>query len=257
MMFKGDGSLKPKSPESIEMMRQGGKKLGQVKSVLRQAVKIGVSAEEIEQLARGLIREKGGTPSFMAVPGYSWATCVNVNEGLVHGIPKKEIVFKKGDVVSVDVGMQYEGFHTDTSFTLGLETDSSMNKFLQVGKNALRQAIDQIRAGKRIYDISFAIERTIKGAGLTPVRDLVGHGIGRHLHESPQIPCFTTGARGQTEEIPEGATLAVEVMYAQGSHKVEVAPDGWTIAMRDGKISALFEETVAALASGPLVLTEG
>jgi len=256
-MFKGKAGLKGKTLGEIEIMKEGGRKLGQVKSALRKAVKVGVTADEIERLARRLIVEKGGTPSFMAVPGYSWATCVNINEGLVHGIPKPEIVFKKGDVVSVDVGMEYRGFHTDTSFTVGLGVDAKTQEFLDVGKKALNRAVAQVKPGKRIYDISEAIEGTISEAGYSPIRDLVGHGIGSHLHEYPQIPCFTAGGRQETDEIPEMATLAVEIMYAQGSYQVKIAEDGWTISMRDDKISALFEETVAALASGPLVLTEG
>lgn len=256
-MFKANAGLKGKTLEEAEIMKEGGARLGQVKSALRAAVKVGVSADTIEKLARKLIAEKEGIPSFLAVPSYSWATCVNVNEGLVHGIPKSEIVFKKGDVVSVDVGMYYKGFHTDTSFTVGLGVDAKTQEFLDIGKKALREAIAQVKPGKRIYDISEAIEKTIEEAGYSPIRDLVGHGIGRELHEYPQIPCFTTGRKQETDEIPERATLAVEVMYAIGSYQVKIAQDGWTISMRDDKISALFEETVAALASGPLVLTEG
>ena len=255
-MFKGD-KVSAKSPGELEIMTRGGKLLGEVKADLRQAVKVGKSAEDIEKLAVKLIGQKGGTPSFKAVPGYSWATCVNVNEGLVHGIPKREIVFKEGDVVSVDVGMKHGGYHTDTSFTVGLNVDPETEKFLAVGEKTLKEAISKVKPKAKIFDISKAIEDEVLKAGLTPIRDLVGHGIGKKLHEPPQIPCFTFKKREESPEIPEGATLAIEVMYAQGSHRVEIAKDGWTIAMRDGKISALFEETVVATAGGPLILTEG
>ena len=255
-MFKGD-KVPAKSPEELEVMISGGKLLGEVKAALRDAVKVGVIALNVEELAVKLIEQKGGEPSFKGVPGYSWATCINVNEGLVHGIPKREVVFKKGDIVSVDVGMLYQGFHTDTSFTVGLEADPETEKFLEAGKSALKEAIAKVKPGAKIYDISKAIEDGITQAGLTPIRDLVGHGIGKALHELPQIPCFVSDGRQRSLEIPEGATLAIEVMYAQGSSQVEIVKDGWTIAMRDGKISALFEETVAATAGGPLVLTEG
>jgi methionyl aminopeptidase len=153
--------------------------------------------------------------------------------------------------------MLYEGFHTDTSFTVGLEVDSQTQKFLKVGEETLKGAISQVKPGARIFDISKAIEEKVRASGFTPIRDLVGHGIGKALHELPQIPCFISGARDESPTIPEGATLAIEVMYTIGSYEVKVAEDGWTIAMRDGKISALFEETVAATAGGPLVLTEG
>jgi methionyl aminopeptidase len=256
MMFK-EGKISSKTKEELERLKRGGRLLGEVKAALRKAVKVGANAAEIEDLAVRLIDQKGGIASFKGVPGYSWATCVNVNEGLVHGIPKKEIVFKKGDVVSVDVGMLYEGFHTDTSFTVGLEVDPQTSKFLEIGEAALKEAIKNVKPGSRIFDISKAIEDVVKKAGFAPIRDLVGHGIGRALHEFPQIPCFTSGKREESPQIPQGATLAIEVMYALGSHEVEVAQDSWTIAMRDAKISALFEETVAATAGGPLVLTEG
>src|SRR3972149_9605768 len=250
-------ALSIKTDAELAIMAEGGKKLGEVKKKLREKVAAGVSAWEIEELAVKLIEKAHGEPSFKKVPNYSWATCVNVNEGLVHGIPKREIVFKEGDVVSVDVGMKYGGYHTDTSFTVGLNLNPETEKFLAVGEKTLKEAISKVKPKARIFDISKAIEDEVLKAGLTPIRDLVGNGIGKKLHEPPQIPCFTFKKREESPEIPEGATLAIEVMYAQGSHRVEIAKDGWTIAMRDGKISALFEETVVATAGGPLILTEG
>jgi len=244
-----------KSASDIEIMKEGGKKLGRVKKRLLKAVKVGVRASEIEELAQKLIKEEGGKPSFAMVPGYFWATCINVNEGLVHGIPKAEIVFKEKDVVSVDVGLFYKGFHTDTSFSVALGVDAATKKFLKTGKGALEKAIAQAQAGNRIYDISQAIEETIKAGGYSPVKALVGHGVGRQLHEGPQIPCFTLGKRQETPEITPGMVLAIEVMYAQGSPEVEIASDGWTISMRDGKIAALYEETVAINSHGHFVLT--
>jgi len=243
-----------KSPGGIQKMAEGGKKLAKIKKSLKKAVCLGATAGEIEELAVRLIEKEGGKPSFMMVPNYQWATCVNVNEGLVHGIPKPEIVFKKGDVVSVDVGLFYQGFHTDTSFSLGLAAESA-RKFLACGEEALKKAIKAARAGNYIFDISRAIEETLLAGGYRPVRALVGHGVGRHLHEGPQIPCFTNGRREESPRIVPGMVLAIEVMSTQGSDEVEVGGDGWTISMRDGKISALFEETVAVTSHGPLVLT--
>lgn len=244
-----------KSASDIEIMKQGGKKLGRIKKRLLKAVKVGVRASQIEELAQKLIKEAGGKPSFAMVPGYSWATCINVNEGLVHGIPKEEIVFKKKDVVSVDVGFFYKGFHTDTSFSVGLGVDEATKKFLKTGKSALEKAIAEAKAGNRIYDISKAIEETVKAGGDSPIKALVGHGVGRQLHEGPQIPCFTQGKREESQEITPGMVLAIEIMYAQGSPEVEIASDGWTISMRDGKIAALYEETVAINSHGHFVLT--
>jgi methionyl aminopeptidase len=245
-----------KTEAEIAKMAEGGKRLAKVKKELAGLVREGEKASSIENLAVELIKKLGGEASFKMVPGYHWATCVNVNDGLVHGIPKSETVFKKGDLVSVDVGIYYKGFHTDTSFSLAIEPSSSVRKFLEAGRKTFKKAVSEARAGNRIYDISRAIEETLTGQGYTPVRALVGHGIGRFLHEEPKIPCFIYEAREKTPEISAGMALAIEVMYSQGSSEVEIDDDGWTIRMRDGKISALFEETVAIGKHGPLVLTE-
>lgn len=247
--------LQIKTPQEIEIMKEGGKKLAKVKENLRKKVKANVRASDIEELAVKLIKIEGGKPSFKMVPGYLWATCVNVNSGLVHGIPKPEIVFKKGDVVSVDVGMFYKGFHTDTSFTAGIETTPKTDDFLETGRAALKKAISKARAGNRIFDISKAIEETVEAKGYSPIQALVGHGVGRELHEEPQIPCFTYGKRKNSPKIQNGAVLAIEVMYAEGKPGVSISPDGWTISMADGKISALFEETIAVGKNGPMILT--
>lgn len=245
-----------KSQQDILLMAEGGKKLGRVKKALMDAVKIGRNSLEIEELANKLIAKKGAEASFKKVPGYKWATCINVNDGLVHGIPAKEVVFHKGDVVSVDVGIYYKGFHTDTSDTKGLKVDSKTKKFLETGQKALKKAIAAVKPGGRIYDISKAMEDTIRGGGYTPIEALVGHGVGRELHEGPPIPCLVHTSREATPEIIPGMVLAIEVMYAQGKPDVEISEDGWTIRMSDGKISALYEETVTASPDGPLVLTE-
>jgi methionyl aminopeptidase len=251
-----------KSENEMRIMAEGGRKLGVIKKELASRVKEGVNALEIENLAQELIKKTGGKPSFMMVPGYSWATCVNVNEGLVHGIPKREIVFKKGDVVSIDVGLFYKGFHTDTSVTVAIEPGKEIVRFLEVGKTALKQAIKVCRSGNYILDISRVIEETIKKAGYTPIRALVGHGVGRELHEEPAIPCFLPAQTGVPDnykftnyQIKTGMVLAIEIMYAQGNPDIEIGKDRWTISMADGKISALFEETVAVRSNGSLALT--
>lgn len=245
--------IKLKTPEEIKIMAEGGVKLGRVKRALSQAVKAGVSAMDIENLAVDLIKKEGAESSFKKVPGYSWATCININSGLVHGIPKADMVFKKGDVVSVDVGIYYKGFHTDTSLTVGIDVDPAVKKFLNVGQNALEKAIREVKADNYIFDISKAIQDEVESHGYSTVKALVGHGVGRELHEEPQIPCFVPA--GDSPKIQSGMVLAVEVMYAMGEDKVQIEKDGWTIAMRDGKISALFEETVAVTNHGPKVLT--
>lgn len=247
--------IKIKTSEEIKIMAEGGAKLHRIKNALAAAVKAGVTAADIEALAVKLIKEEGAENSFDKVPGYSWATCITVNEGLVHGIPVKTLVFKDGDMVKVDVGIYFKGFHTDTSLSVGINLSPENQKFLNVGKMALEKAIKRAQIGAYLYEISEAIEDTIEGAGYTTIKALVGHGVGRELHEDPQIPCFVPGKIEDSVKIREGMVLAIEVMYALGSDKVEVLEDGWTIAMRDGKMSGLFEETVAVTINGPKVLT--
>jgi methionyl aminopeptidase len=247
--------IRIKTPEEIEIMREGGKKLSRVKNALAEAVKLGVSSMDLEKLAVKLLKEEGAEGSFNKVPGYSWVTCISVNENLVHGIPSDDVVFKNGDLVSIDVGAYFKGFHTDTSVSVGVNLDPDVKKFLNVGKLALERAISKARVGNYIYDISEAIESTIEAAGYTTIKALVGHGVGRDLHEDPQIPCFVPGRITDSPVIKEGMVLAIEVMYAQGSDKVEVLEDGWTIRMRDGKMSGLFEDSVAVMKKGSMILT--
>jgi len=249
-------SITIKTSSEMKIMKEGGKRLGKVKKELIRKTKEGVSAAEIEKLACALIKEQGGTPSFKMVPGYSWATCVNINEGIVHGIPKKTIIFKKGDIVSIDLGIFYKGFHNDTSFTVAISPTKDTEEFLKVGEKALEAAIDQAMPNNRIYDISKAMEDVLKKNKLQPIETLVGHGIGKDLHEQPQIPCFIKTKRNKTPIIPEGATFAIEVMYTMGAPEIQVEEDGWTIKVKDDKISGLFEETVAISSNGPIVLTQ-
>lgn len=245
----------PKTKEEIAIIIDGGKRLAEVKNKLFEKVDAGVSAWEIEELAMKLIKKNGAEASFARVPKYHWATCINVNAGVVHGIPKKEIVFQSGDVVSVDVGLIYKGFNTDTSFSKGLEVDAKTQDFLNCGKKALKNAIAKAVPGNRIFDISEAIETTLNKSGYNPVRSLVGHGVGRELHEEPQIPQFTYQNREKTPEIPVGAVLAIEVIYTVGNGEIAYENDGWTIVTSDDKISALYEDTVIVTESVPLVVT--
>jgi methionyl aminopeptidase len=255
-MKKNKNNIYIKSPGEIKIMKAGGSKLAEVKTLLKEEVGAGIKASDIEKLANVLIKKSGGEASFKMVKDYSWATCVNVNDGVVHGIPSEDVVFEKGDIVSVDVGIYYKGFHTDTSFSVGIELDGAKEKFLETGRRALKKAIKEARPGARVFDISLAIEKELRRDNLNPVKALVGHGVGRSLHEEPQIPCFVSEERENTPEIPEGAVIAIEVMYTEGTGSVQLEADGWTISTRDGKISALFEETVAIVKNGNIILTK-
>lgn len=239
-----------KTDDGIKIMAEGGRLLARVRDKVAQAVKPGVTTLQLDKLADKLITEAGGQASFKMVPGYRLATCINVNDTVVHGIPSSYKI-KSGDKVGIDIGMFYKGFHTDTSVTVG-----GPNKFLEVGRRGLKRAIDQVRVGKRVADISRAMQETVEGAGYSVVRALTGHGIGHELHEEPAIPCFVMGDYEHSPKLVAGMVVAVEIMYNQGDFEVVYKnDDGWTIATADGKISGLFEETVAVTAHGPVVLT--
>jgi methionyl aminopeptidase len=246
-----------KTPEEIEIMKEGGAILARVKARCREAVKVGATAMDVEKVAVKAIADEGAEASFKKVEDYSWATCINKNEGIVHGIPSDEVVFEEGDLVSVDVGVFYKGFHTDTSISVSLSTDPKVNKFLKAGEIALKEAIEAAQPGNRVFDISLAIEDAITKAGYKPVLALTGHGVGRELHEEPMIQCYVRGSRLGSPELVPGMVIAIEVMYVMGKPDLATARDGWTISTRDGKISGLLEETVAITEHGPLVLTEG
>ncbi len=244
-----------KTPEDLKIMEEGGSKLGFIKHELAKIIEEGNNALEIDKLATDLIEKSGGKSSFKMVPRYSWATCVNVNEGIVHGIPKKETIFKKGDLVSVDVGLFYKGFHTDTSISVGISPSLEIEKFLNAGREAFNSAVKAVKNGNHIHDISERIEGVITLYGYSPIEDLVGHGVGRNLHEEPSIPCFVYQKRENSPRLVEGMVIAIEVMYAQGSPRIVKEKDGWTIAMADGKISGLFEDTVIVTQKGFKIIT--
>jgi methionyl aminopeptidase len=222
-------------------------------------IKAGVKLTVLDKLAESLIEKSGGKPSFKMVSGYHWATCINVNQGVVHGIPT-EYKLKTGDLVSVDMGFFYQGFHTDMARTLCVprqdaKPKTQSDKFLEVGKKALRQATKAARVGNRVGHISQMIEKEVKKAGYSPVRNLTGHGLGRQLHEEPQIPCFLAGEVKDAPELKSGMVVAIEVIYTQGEPEVVLADDNWTVKTQDGSLAGLFENTVAVLEEGPVVLT--
>ncbi len=231
-------------------MTEGGKRLAEIRDAVVKAVRPGITGVELDGLADKLITKAGGEASFKMVPGYRWATCININDVVVHGIPN-DYKIKAGDKVGIDMGMFYKGWHTDTSVTVG-----GVKKFLEVGRMGLKRAIAQAQTGKRVADISEAMQKTVEEAGYNVVRALTGHGIGRELHEEPAIPCFVIDKYERSPKLVNGMVIAIEIMYNAGvSEVVYKNDDGWTIVTADGKISGLFEETVAITSHGPIVLT--
>lgn len=245
-----------KTKEEIEIMREGGQKLAKVKDKLKEEIRPGVVPLELDRMAEGLILEEGGKPSFKTVKNYYWTTCINRNDGVVHGVPDNKPI-EKGDIVSLDIGILYKGFHTDASFTVPVgEVRAETKRFLRAGEEAVEASIKEARVGKKVSHISKAMQEVLERYGYTPSRDLTGHGVGRALHEEPMIPCFWDGSLSEDIPIKVGMTLALEAIYMAGKPDIIVSKeDGWTISTRDGKIAGLFEETVAVTDKGPLLLT--
>jgi len=253
-----------KTEKEIKIMKEGGQKLALVFAEVVKRIKPGVSLKKLDDLAEELIIKQGGFPSFKTVKGYHWTTCININEGVVHGIPN-DYQIKEGDLVSLDMGMLYKGFHTDMARTLWVQNPKSKfpaspagrqnPKFLEAGREALKAAIKAAKAGNRVGHISAAIEKVIRKAGFNPVKELTGHGVGRKLHEEPQIPLFLSKPIDKTPILQPGMTLAIEVIYTWGKPDLILADDGWTIKTADGRLSGVFENTVLVTKKEPKILT--
>lgn len=241
--------------KKTEAMRAGGVILSAVRNAVIQAVKPGVRFEEFEAIAQSEIKKRGAQPSFSRVPGYHWATCITKNDGLCHGIPRGLIV-EDGDVVTVDVGVFYKGYHTDTTDTVAVgKVSPQVQQFLHVSKRALELAIGQVMAGHSVWQISQAMQKEVESHGYGMVSQLTGHGVGKQLHEEPAIPCVAD-SRDKREILKAGQTIAVEVMSAMGNAFVVFDEDGWTCRTKDGSLSAMFEHTVLVLEDGFEVLTQ-
>lgn len=259
--------------QELEILREGGKLLAGILQKIADATKPGITTEQVDRLAEELIKKAGGDPSFKGyrVPGapapYPASLCVSINNEVVHGIPSY-IKLKEGDVVGLDIGMQYKGYFTDTALTVlvksdmlsGLSGRKVSEKYLQAErlidttKSSLEAGISLVRAGAHIGDIGFAIYRHLEDSGFGVVRELVGHGVGRAVHEDPEIPNW--GTKGTGYVLQEGEVIALEPMATLGSHKVELLPDGWTWATKDGSLAAHFEHTMVVTKNGCEVLTK-
>lgn len=246
-----------KTEKEISIMKEGGKRLAWILKEIIKKVKPGVTTAFLDKQADLLIKKTDSRPSFKMVEGYKWATCLCPNDVVVHGVPGN-YVLKEGDILGIDVGVFHKNFHTDCATTVLVgKGDELLRKFLETGRLALARSIEQAKIGNRIGHISQAIEKTLKNENFTPVKTLVGHGVGKKLHESPQIPCFVKQPIEKTTKIVKGITLAIEVIYNQGSDGIYLDnDDGWTIRTIDGKLSGLFEHTIAVTDSGPIVLTK-
>jgi methionyl aminopeptidase len=242
-----------KKPEEIEVMRRSSQVAAQVLSEVAAKVMPGVTTGELAELAGERIRALGGTSAFLGYRGFPGQICVSVNDAVVHGIPGKRRI-EIGDIVGLDVGVRCDGYHGDTATTVMVGvTDPDVVRLVETTRRALQAGIEAARAGRRLSDISHAIEATVVAAGFVSVRQFVGHGIGRKLHEDPQIPNY--GEAGKGPVLKPGMTLAIEPMVNMGGAEVEVQEDGWTVLTRDRRFSAHMEHTVAVTSGEPEILT--
>jgi methionyl aminopeptidase len=244
-----------KSPEEVREMQHPGEIVSGAHRRVREALRPGMTTAELDRLVEDYIRQRGGRPAFKGYRGFPAAVCASVNDEVVHGIPGPRVL-EEGDIVGVDIGVEALGFYADAAQTLSVGKPSGdVRRLLEVTRGALYAGIDQAKAGNRIGDVSWAVQQHVEQAGYSVVRSLVGHGIGRSMHEDPQVPNF--GSPGQGPVLRPGMALAIEPMVNAGGADVEILPDKWTVVTRDGSLSAHFEHTVAVTEEGPMILTEG
>ncbi|HEX5950046.1 MAG TPA: type I methionyl aminopeptidase [Actinomycetota bacterium] len=246
-----------KSPPEVEKMRRAGRIVAGTIDAVLASVAPGRTTADLDAVAEAYIRDQGAIPSFLGYgrPPFPASICTSLNDEIVHGIPSPMRVLKEGDLLSLDFGAIWEGFHGDSAVTVfvGEPTSSEAEKLVRVTEEALNAAISQIRPGGRLSDISNAVEQTALGAGFEVVREYVGHGIGRNLHEDPQIPNY--GSPGRGPELRPGLVVAVEPMVNMGGWETTLLADQWTVVTADGSLSAHFEHTIAVTEDGAEVLT--
>jgi methionyl aminopeptidase len=243
-----------KSASEIEIMREAGRISARALRLVGEAVAPGVTTAELDDLAEEAIRSEGGVPAFKGYHGFPKTLCTSLNSQVVHGIPSELIKLRDGDIISVDVGAIIDGYYGDNARTFGVgAVTPEAHRLLQATEASLTAGIAQARAGNHLFDIGAAVQAVAEEAGFSVVREYVGHGIGRNMHEDPNVPNYGTVGKGPKLEV--GMVLAIEPMVNAGGAAVDALPDGWTVVTRDGKLSAHFEHTVAITDAGPLVLT--
>ena len=247
-------SVTIKSEHEIELMREAGRLLAMMHEELHKEIKPGMSTWDIDHLGETIIRDYGCTPNFLNYNGYPASVCTSVNDEVVHGIPSKKRILQEGDIISLDCGLIYKGYHSDAARTWGVgEISAEAQRLIDVTKQSFFEGIKFAKEGNHLYEISKAIQDYAEGFGYSIVRDLVGHGIGTNLHEDPQIPNFKPKGRGL--KLQAGMTLAIEPMINQGVYDVEWLDDDWTVVTADGKLSAHYENTVLVTKDGCEILT--
>jgi len=243
-----------KQPDEIAKARASNRIVAEVLSVLREKVRPGVTTGELDKIAEGVTEKRGAKPAFKGYRGYPYSLCASVNEEVVHGMPSKRVL-EEGDIIGLDYGVCYQGLYGDSAITLPVgKVSEQAIRLMQLTEQSLYAAIDQACDGNRLGDISAAVQETVEAAGYSVVRDFVGHGIGKSMHEDPQIPNF--GKKGRGIELKRGMILAIEPMVNAGRYKVRILSDGWTVITADGSLSAHFEHSVAITDNGPEILSK-
>ena len=243
-----------KSKKEIELMREAGKIVAETHEILKSAVIPGISTLELDKIAEENIRKYDAIPSFKGYGGFPGSICASINEEVVHGIPNANRILKEGDIISLDVGAYYKGYHSDSAKTHGVGIISEEDrKLIEVTKESFYEGLKFAKLGYRLSDISHAVQAHVEKHGFSVVRDLVGHGVGTELHEDPQIPNY--GPAGKGPRLLEGMVLAIEPMVNVGKYHVKTLADDWTIVTIDGKKSAHYEHTIAITEDEPLILS--
>ena len=244
-----------KTKREIELMRESNHRLEKVFDAMEKMIRPGISTWEIDQAARELIAQQGGIPNFLNYEGYPAAVCTSVNEEVVHGIPKKTRILKEGDIISLDCGLILNGYHSDAARTYAVgKISDTEKKLIEVTKASFFEGLKYARAGHHLHEISNAIGDYCESRGYGVVRDLVGHGIGREMHEDPQVPNFRQKSRGL--RLVAGMTLAIEPMIAEGTWEVDWLDDGWTVVTKDRKPAAHYENTILITDGEPEILSK-
>jgi len=244
-----------KSKREIDIMREANQIVADTHALLADKIEPGISTAELDKIAEEYINSRGAVPSFKGYQGFPASICISINEEVVHGIPSSHRFLKNGDIVSIDIGSFYEGFNGDAARTHPVgEVSEDAKKLLEVTEKSLLTGIEKALIGNRLFDISHAVQEYVEANGFSVVRDYVGHGIGRDMHEDPQIPNF--GPAGKGPKLKEGMTLAIEPMVNIGSYDVETLEDKWTVVTKDGSLSAHFEHTIAVTTDGVEILSQ-
>ena len=244
-----------KNSDQIALMREAGRITGEALLTTREHIKEGISTKELDTIIRNYIEKAGAKPSFLGYAGFPGSACISINDEVIHGIPSKDRILQEGDIVKVDVGAFYKGYHGDSArtFPVGRVSDEAL-KLIEATKESFYAGIAAVKSGNRIGDVGYAIDSHVRKYGFSTVKKYIGHGIGRELHESPDVPNFGTPGRGV--RICSGMVIAIEPMINIGTDAVKELPDGWTVKTADGKLSAHYENTVALTDNGLLILTE-